>query len=411
MSSMNTTIGSYVLIGAVTVVAYLLLQKKKQPATVTVTTKTKATVPVATATKTIKAKKQRSKAYKAAAAAAAASSSVAAPVESSPEPVAASTSKNTSGTTKDELSNAEFARQMAGLKTGAFLAPKANAAPAKPKNKVKSVKQSKAAQEFDFDEDNTAPSTSTGRDVEEEQSPATSPEVKATDSTGVADMLEQPAAAPSVLRLTDTDAVKSKPKAKKAEAPVETKKQRQNKKKAEAAKAARAEAEKERLVLQEAQRRTARIAEGRPAKDGSQFAAQQSAWNESAAAPTPAAAAPALLDTFEAPAAPAPVVAAKADEKWGSSSLSEEELVEQAKQDSAEWSVVKKNKGKRKKAAVEEPEAEPVVEAKPVAAAAPAPAPAPKVEATSKPAAPKSFGSFSALSTEDIVDDEEEWDV
>ncbi|KKF95190.1 hypothetical protein CFIMG_008511RA00001 [Ceratocystis fimbriata CBS 114723] len=391
-SYINTTTSGYAIIGVLTVLTLFLMSKKQQPAATPMVARVASTGPTAGASK---AKKQRSKAYSTKAAAAV-------PAEPTLKPVV--TSKDSTGTTKDEISNNEFARQMAGLKEGTSLAAKATA----PKSKKKSkAKKSKATQETDVDDEVTAPSTSTGRDADDDQSPATSPDVKPTDSTGVADMLEKSGAAPSVLRLTDTATAPAKPvKAAKAEAPVETKKQRQNRKKAEAAKALRAETEKERQVQLEAQRRTARIAEGRPAKDGSQFAAQQKAWTE--ASPAVTAAPSAMLDTFEAPVA-APAVKA---EKSAPIALSEEELIEMAKEDSSEWNTVNKKAKKVKKAApVEEAQPEPV-ETKTSSPAANVSAPISKpVANVSKPTVLKSFGSFTALSADEKLPEESEWDV
>ncbi|KAL1886943.1 hypothetical protein Cpir12675_006825 [Ceratocystis pirilliformis] len=390
-SYINTTTSGYAIIGVLTVLTLFLMSKKQQPVATPMVARVASTVPTAGASK---AKKQRSKAY----------STKAAAVPAEPSLKPAATSKDSTGTTKDEITNNEFALQMAGLKEGTSLAAKATA----PKSKKKSkAKKSKATQETDVDDEVTAPSTSTGRDADDDQSPATSPDVKPTDSTGVADMLEKSGAAPSVLRLTDTATAPAKPvKAAKAEAPVETKKQRQNRKKAEAAKALRAETEKERQVQLEAQRRTARIAEDRPAKDGSQFAAQQKAWTE--ASPAVTAAPSTMLDTFNAPVA-APAVKA---EKSAPIALSEEELIEMAKEDSSEWNTVNKKAKKVKKAAPVE-EAQPdLIETKTSSPAANVSTPISKpVANVSKPAVLKSFGSFTALSADEKLPEESEWDV
>ncbi|KAL5615170.1 hypothetical protein BROUX41_005227 [Berkeleyomyces rouxiae] len=390
-SYINTTTSGYAILGVLTVLTLFLMSKKQQPAATPMVARVAASKP-ATAPK---AKKQRSKAY----------SNKAAAAPADPTPELPATSTTSTGTTKDEISNDEFARQMAGLKEGTSLASKASTA-SKSKKKSK-TKKAKAAQEIDFDDEATAPSTSTGRDADEDQSPATSPEVKPTDSTGVADMLEKSAAAPSVLRLTETNTAPVKTsKSAKTEAPVETKKQRQNRKKAEAAKALRAETEKERQIQLEAQRRTARIAEGRPAKDGSQFAAQQKAWTESSSSVT---AAPAVLDTFEAPAA----VPATQAEKPVPVGLSEEELIEMAKEDSSEWNTVnKKSKKSKKVAPIEEVQPEAVPETKTVPSGNVSSAPVSKPVATvSKPVVLKSFGSFTALSADEQLPNESEWDV
>ncbi|KAJ3553565.1 hypothetical protein NPX13_g10861 [Xylaria arbuscula] len=263
----------------------------------------------------------------------------------------------------------------------------------------------------------SAPSSTTG-DADDDLSPQVSPVVTAADSHGVSDMLEPSASGPSVLRLTGTDSVK-KPKERKAKAaePVETKKQRQNRKKAEAAKLAREEDEKERQVLLEKQRRTARIAEGRPAKDGSAFVAQN-AWD---AKPADAAAPVQLLDTFEQKAkpeskAPAPTssapVAKSSSDPW-SGLPSEEEQLEMIRQEDS-WNEVKtKKKGKKKDATAEAPAApsQPTNgnTATTTTTTNTKPANGPK-----KPILTSSSSSFAALTPEETGDDEEpeeEWDV
>lgn len=122
-------------------------------------------------------------------------------------------------------------------------------------------------------------------------------------------MLEQPAAGPSVLKITESSTPSRPKKAKPAPTfeAVETKKQRQNRKKAEAKKTAREEDEKMRQVTMEQQRRTARVAEGRAAKDGSSFMAAktptESAWIGSPSGGTNGNKASStnvdLLDTYE----------------------------------------------------------------------------------------------------------------
>lgn len=327
----------------------------------------------------------------------------------------------------DEVDNREFARQLAKAKEGTKFAAKSDSG----KQREKSVKQSRANQidglAPEKAEKASAPSSTGGVDADDDQSPITSPDVAPADGPtqagDVSDMLEAAPAGPSVLRLTDTEPKKQKQKAAKAPQQVETKKQRQNRKKAEAAKVAREEAEKERKVLEEKQRRQARIAEGRAAKDGSQFIAangNKSAWTQGATngdkAETNGLHQP--LDTFEKPQPataaapkpkPAPAPKPSADSNWVSSLPSEEEQIEMLKGDD-DWSTVPTKSSKRasKKEAVdsgdERVESRPAAQPKqPVAGAS----------QSSKPS--KSFGSFSALSTNDEAGDEEEqeeeWDV
>ncbi|KAI1298824.1 hypothetical protein F5Y03DRAFT_258668 [Xylaria venustula] len=311
----------------------------------------------------------------------------------------------------DKKADREFARQLSNTHAGTKFNTKKSE-----EKRQKSVKQSKA-QEVVTDKI-SAPSSTTG-DADDDLSPQVSPVVTAADSQGVSDMLEPVASGPSVLRLTGTDSVK-KPKERKAKAPepVETKKQRQNRKKAEAAKAARDEDEKERKVKLEQQRRTARIAEGRAAKDGSTFAATQNAWESQ---PTNGSAPVQLLDTFEQQSKPEPsktpsstsaAPAAKATSDPWSGLPSEEEQLEMLRQEDS-WNEVKtKKKGKKKDATSETG----VASSQPTnnnttsittANAKPA-------NGAKKPILTSSSSSFAALTPEETADDEEqeeEWDV
>lgn len=187
-------------------------------------------------------------------------------------------------------------------------------------------------------------------------------------------MLEQPSAGPSVLKITEP-ANPSQPKKSKQPASfeaVETKKQRQNRKKAEAAKQAREEDEKERKALMEKQRRTAREAEGRAAKDGSTFMATKAPAESAWVAPTNGTSSndskPAekvqLLDTYEpAKKASKPAAAPANETQYSESELagsdwqknysslpSEEEQERIAIEESDEWQTVKAKTKERKKA-------------------------------------------------------------
>ncbi|KAK3900303.1 hypothetical protein C8A05DRAFT_45831 [Staphylotrichum tortipilum] len=341
----------------------------------------------------------------------------------------------------DGADNREFARQLATIKQGTNL----NAPKKSDEKRHKSVKQSRAQIIDDKPEEAkvSAPSSTAGADADDDESLTPSPVVKAADASGVSDMLEPKAAGPSVLRLTDTD--KAKPKEKKAKAPekVETKKQRQNRQKAEAAKALRDETEKQRLIDMEAQRRQARIAEGRPAKDGSAFMAaqakQSSAWTGNGANGSASSNGDFLpvqpLDTFDtssytdvsvtkaaapvkAPAAAAPKT--NPADSWIATLPSEEEQMEMLRGEESWNTVTKKPKKKREAAAPESPiDSEPtVVQAEP-AAKARAPtngASAAAAAAPKKQQAKAGFSqqsSFAALSTNDEPEgeDENEWDV
>jgi len=339
----------------------------------------------------------------------------------------------------DGVDNREFARQLASVKQGTNL----STAKKTDEKRQKSVKQSRARSiddELVSDNKASAPSSTAGADADDDESPIASPEVTAVDAGDVTDMLEPKSAGPAVLRLTDTDKVKQ-PKEKNAKAPekVETKKQRQNRQKTEAAKVAREETEKQRQVALEAQRRLARISEGRAAKDGSAFMAAQapkSVWtgNGAKASSTNSSVtngdyvAVQPLDTFDTSShtdvsttKTAPVTSNNND-SWMSSLPSEEEQMEILR-GQEEWSTVttkKAGKGKKK-----EPVAGSISESEPSAPAAAQPkqvafapvvsqpaAKAPKATTNGKSAKPFSQqSSFAALSTNDEPDVENEWDV
>ena len=182
------------------------------------------------------------------------------------------------------MDNEEFARQLSGLKIGTSLKKpagqnetkktkkqtKRNEAPPQAMN-GSALKTNGAASSQDM---STASST-TGADADDDLSPAMSPDLAATQaittsSTDVSDMLEPTPKGPSVLRITEPVNKQPirQPKAQKATPEPETKKQRQNRRKNEEKKVIREQAEKERRVLLEKQLRTAREAEGRPAKNG-----------------------------------------------------------------------------------------------------------------------------------------------
>lgn len=198
----------------------------------------------------------------------------------------------------EEMSNKEFAKHLSGLKTGTSLK--------KPdtmdKGKGKSERQGKS-EELRAEATNGAPlkpnrvivqdmstaSSTTGADADDDLSLPVSPElgaIQATTPSGrdVSDMLEAPSKGPSVLRITQSakpQAVRQ-PKQPKIASEPETKKQRQNRQKNEERKAMREQAEKERRVLLEKQLRTAREAEGRPARNGMNVskAPSTSAWDK-----------------------------------------------------------------------------------------------------------------------------------
>ncbi|KAK1757457.1 hypothetical protein QBC47DRAFT_156754 [Echria macrotheca] len=370
-----------------------------------------------------KAKRQRVEAF---------SKDVEEPVKAAaqPKPRATKPAPNPAHTpdysTDDGVDNREFARQLASVKQGTSLN-----APKKDEKRQKSVKQSRARTIDEPAGDNkvSAPSSTAGADADDDESPVASPEVKAADSGDVTDMLEPKAPGPSVLRLTGTDSVKQKEKKAKAPEKVETKKQRQNRQKNEAAKALREETEQQRQVALEAQRRAARIAEGRAAKDGSSFMASQaqpSVWLSNGANGAPSSPVNGgtvqLLDTFDTgsqsdtPAPKATPQTSNKDETWMASLPSEEEQMEILRGEEA-WSTVttkKSNKSKKK-----EPTSEKLVEPESAATqtqpAAPQPAVAKPQKATTNgnTKTARSFtqqSSFAALSRGE-PEVEVEWEV
>lgn len=264
----------------------------------------------------------------------------------------------TTETIDDEVDNREFARQLSNAKSGTITTSKAQAS-----GRPKSVKQTRAQEKGIESSDNaTAPSSTTGGDADDDESPLNSPDLPATSmvpvsSSDVSDMLEQSSAGPAVLKITQSASPvpAKKPKATKPAEVQETKKQRQNRQKAEAQRVAREQEEKERKVLEEKQRRTAREAEGRAAKDGSVFMASKapssSAWTAPAANGT--AGIPSkveLLDTYEPAGTNGNGVKSTGGSKLADeySGLSEEEQIRIIQEESADWKTVSKEKRKKK---------------------------------------------------------------
>lgn len=216
----------------------------------------------------------------------------------------------------EEVDNKEFARQLASVKAGTTLSS-AGSAVLPPKTRKQSQLSGFAHVTpnagFADVKETSGNSSTTGADADDDLSSVNSPAFGATvhEAEGVSDMLETPTAGPSVLRLTEPSQPPrpSAPKQMKAVQPQENKKQRQNKAKAEAKKAEREQAEKERRVLLEKQRKTAREAEGRPAKNGVPVSAplKSNAWSNSANGTAAGRPAPTgemggstlLLDTFD----------------------------------------------------------------------------------------------------------------
>ncbi len=258
----------------------------------------------------------------------------------------------------DMSDDREFARQLHNKKTGTVAAPKSQTA-----SRPKSVKQTHAQEKpVDSNSDNpTAPSSTTGGDADDDESPLNSPALGATEvakavNGDVSDMLEKPAPGPSVLKINaPTKPVQAKKTKTEAPAtPTEGKQQKKNKKKAQQAKALKEEAEAERKEKLEKQLKTARVAEGRAAKDGSTFLAAQSpsssAWTAPAAnanCGNTATAGPKveLLDTYEStsstPVTKQPAKVFASNETHGSGLLTDDEAVARVMEETADWEIVK----------------------------------------------------------------------
>lgn len=220
--------------------------------------------------------------------------------------------------TDEGMDNREFAKQLSEIKTGTPLAPPTRAGSNR-KSKKKAVAKENIrgapdVHDMSSSQAMSTASSTTGMDADDDLSSTNSPALGATTSKGldISDMLETPAAGPSILRLTGPNQPapgKSTPKQKGLQA-QETKKQRQNRQKHERKKVARQQGEKERRVLLEKQLRTAREAEGRPTMNGMTSskppttnawptAAKPTGTHESSSAATSTSDVAPLLDTFD----------------------------------------------------------------------------------------------------------------
>lgn len=283
----------------------------------------------------------------------------------------------------DHVDNAEFARQLSGLKAGSTLNKPAGGAETRKTKKPGKRDEAPPVLVNGLSHPGNPPpklngvsaaSSTTGADADDDLSPAVSPEFAATPTAtsagDISDMLEVPKKGPSVLRLTaSTESLESRPsRASKPAQEPETKKQRQNRKKNEEKKIAREQEEKDRRVRLEKQLRTAREAEGRPAKNGlgSSQAPAVNAWDKLGEAGGRKDASvtenhPTLLDTFD-PSKTGAVDSpsngkngSSADQEWTSELPSEEEQMRLLTElDGNGWNTVKKNKAKKKAGAVGE---------------------------------------------------------
>lgn len=305
-------------------------------------------------------------------------------VEISPEQVAGAEND----IAEDEgMDNAEFARQLSGLKTGTSLKKPAT------QNEIKKTKKQGKRNEVPSQatngsalktngvassQDMSTASSTTGADADDDLSPAMSPDLRANQATtpfsaDFSDMLEPAPKGPSILRITEPVNPQTirQPKTQKAAPVPETKKQRQNRQKNEEKKAMREQAERERRTLLEKQLRTAREAEGRPAKNGLGPSQQPSinAWDKPASAATDSAgpaitqSSVSLLDTFDDGPTTAPnshstngkANGTSTDKKvWNNDLPSEEEqmrMITEMDSDNA-WSTVAKGGKSKKKSSV-----------------------------------------------------------
>ena len=287
---------------------------------------------------------------------------------------------------EEGMSNAEFAKQLSQLKTGTSL--KKPVTTDETKKTRKQGKRNELLPEalnggppkmngITSSQDMSTTSSTTGADADDDLSIPVSPEFGATESTtpsglDVSDMLEPPSKGPSVLRLTEpvNQPPARQPKPQKTTAEPEPKKQRQNRKKNEEKKAMREQAEQERRVMLEKQLRTAREAEGRPAKNGMGTSKSPSvnAWSNPTSAPTRSEVPPTtlkngpLLDTLEDREATIESSTKNTNgsgnnavvdgRTWNRGLPSEEEqirLMNEMDSDNA-WSTVPSGKGKKKSA-------------------------------------------------------------
>lgn len=212
------------------------------------------------------------------------------------------------------MSNKDFAQQLAKAQAGTTLEAS--------KSQGTSKKERRAAAKVGDGKQNgleasglsTETSSATGRDADDDLSPAGSPSTgpvstAPTSRAGdVSDMLEAPAAKPTTLRLIDVkdDSSKSLQKSSKAFEPVLSKKQRQRQSKQAEQKALREESDRVHEAKKQAQLRAARMAEGTSNQTkANSFSAKQNAWHTANPAPeklirnTVSSEPAPLLDTFE----------------------------------------------------------------------------------------------------------------
>ena len=282
------------------------------------------------------------------------------------------------------MDNVEFAKQLSGLKVGTSLKKtstsnenKKTRKQGKPSEATPQVMNGSAIKTTGpaNTQDISTASSTTGADADDDLSPAATPDLRATQmsapsSRDVSDMLETASKGPSILRITEAANPQParQPKASKIAPEPQSKKQRQNKQKNEEKKMLREQAEKERRTLLEKQLRTAREAEGRPAKNGlgTSQAPSTNAWSKpdnaatKSVEPATKQGSVSLLDTFEETPATAPnphstngaVNGVSVDRNaWNSDLPSEEEqmrMITEMDSDNTWNTVAKGGKSKKK---------------------------------------------------------------
>ncbi|KAE8347996.1 hypothetical protein BDV28DRAFT_144568 [Aspergillus coremiiformis] len=295
----------------------------------------------------------------------------------------------------EEIDKKEMAKRFAAVKNGLPLKDGSKDGNSGSKAQKKKVKKGTSSQpatgnnERSASRVSTRTSSTTGADADDDLSPTGSPMVNATVSSAgyVSDMLEAPAPAASVLRVTgslesDSQKMKQKPQSFKQ---VETKKQRQQRLKNEARKQQVQEAEEERRKLLEKQLHTAREAERREAAK-SKPAAQPNAWQTKSAtnisngtSKVAPAAKVELLDTFE----PETSSVTASSKEWDQGLPSEEEQLRilGAENGEDQWTTVSSKKIKKKSGKTDESEVSAVEDQPTPAVSVPAPV-EPKVKIT-----------------------------
>ncbi|KIX94532.1 uncharacterized protein Z520_09918 [Fonsecaea multimorphosa CBS 102226] len=218
---------------------------------------------------------------------------------------------------EDELSNKEFAQQLAKAQAGTKLEPAKSQGATKKERRAVAKDSTGKQNGLEASGLSTETSSTTGRDADDDLSPIGSPSTgpvstAPTSRAGdVSDMLETPAAKPGILRLTDVKSEGPRASAGSSKAafqPALTKKQRQRQAKAAEQKALREASDLIHEQKKQAQLRTARMAEGSSNQTkANSFTAKQNAWQTAKPAPEKSAqtteVAP-LLETFEKPELP-----------------------------------------------------------------------------------------------------------